>query len=324
MIPIVNPELTTLPHYGKDITIDKKWRFWHETLAYRPKAKEVLSWKKEKRIKKPKRDGYTLLHQNPKHFFQSGKDGILRMGHASFFIRINGITFLTDPVYYKLPLVRMISKLPHVFDIIPHIDYLLLSHDHRDHIDVRTLKKLTKKQPNMQVLTGLNMEKVLKKFSFWEIQTAGWYQKYDTLPKLEVYFLPARHRCRRGLFDTNRRLWGSFLIRAGNKTIFFWGDSGYEAHFKEIWELFPHIDYALLGIGAYNPRWFMHPNHTSPEEALQWARDLWATTLIPMHYGVFDLSYEPPQEPIERLKAEAKKYPHSQIKTLQIREALLF
>lgn len=324
MFPIVNPELVTIPHQGKDVTVDKKWRFWHDTLAYKPKAKEVLSWKKEKRIQKPKRGSYTLNHQNPKDFFHSDKDGILRMGHASFFIRLWWITFLTDPVYYKLPLVRMISKLPHVFDTIPPIDYLLLSHDHRDHIDVRTLKKLTQKQPNMQVITGLHMEKILKKFSFWNIQTAGWYQKYNTPSDVEIHFLPARHRCRRGLFDTNRRLWGSFLIRVGNKTIFFGWDSGYETHFKEIGELFPHIDYALLGIGAYNPRWFMHPNHTSPEEAIQWAKDLWATTLIPMHYGVFDLSYELPQEPLERLHAEAKKHSQLQVKVLQLREAITF
>jgi L-ascorbate metabolism protein UlaG (beta-lactamase superfamily) len=135
-------------------------------------------------------------------------------------------------------------------------------------------------------------------------QTAGWYQQYIT-EGFELYFLPARHWAKRGLNDTNRRLWGSFLLKINGKTIYFGGDSGYGSHYKDIAKLFPEIDYAILGIGAYEPEWFMQDNHSSPEKAYQAFKDLKARYFIPMHYGTFDLSDEPigkPQRELEKIK----------------------
>ncbi|HTH38555.1 MAG TPA: MBL fold metallo-hydrolase, partial [Pyrinomonadaceae bacterium] len=138
------------------------------------------------------------------------------------------------------------------------------------------------------------------------IKTAGWFQQYDTGGPVKIYFVPVRHWSRRGLFDTNERLWGSFVIQCDAATIYFGGDSGYGRHYREIGELFPSIDYFLLGIGAYEPRWFMEPNHNNPGDVVKAFRDSGARALVPMHYGTFDLSDEPPGQPLKFLLNEAE------------------
>lgn len=303
-----NPQLETLEHDDKRLAIDKKWRFFHPVLSYKPTLKILLNWRKGRRkLKKEKeKDTFTLPLSDPADFFSSTRNGISRISHASFFIRLDGIIYLTDPVYYKLPLVRTISSISKIFSKLPHVDYILLSHDHRDHFDVRTLKKLRKLFPDIKILTGLGMRPILEKLHFSRIQTAWWFQKYNT-PKGNVYFLPARHWAKRTFFDTNKRLWGSFILQSWEKTIFFWWDSGYESHFKEIGILFPEIDYAFVWIWWYEAKWFVHPNHTNPEEALDAIKDLWAKYLVPMHYGSFALSKEPPNQPLMFLKRGCEK-----------------
>lgn len=114
-----------------------------------------------------------------------------------------------------------------------------------------------------------------------------------------------RHWARRGLFDMNKRLWGGFVIQSESATIYFGGDSGYGRHYKEVGELFPETDYFLIGIGAYEPRWFMEANHNSPGDAIKAFQDSGAKMMIPMHFGRFDLSDEPPSEPLRALMEEA-------------------
>jgi L-ascorbate metabolism protein UlaG (beta-lactamase superfamily) len=110
------------------------------------------------------------------------------------------------------------------------------------------------------------------------------------------------------LTDTNKRLWGGFVLEANNNRILFEGDSGYdERNYTELAEVFGTFDYAILGIGAYEPAWFMRANHQSPEDALKAFTKLNASRFIPMHYGTFDLSDEPLSQPLKRLAAEAKR-----------------
>jgi L-ascorbate metabolism protein UlaG (beta-lactamase superfamily) len=135
-------------------------------------------------------------------------------------------------------------------------------------------------------------------------QEAGWYQQYNT-EGFELVFLPTRHWAKRGLTDTNQRLWGAFILKIDGLTIYFGGDSGYGSHYKDVAALYPEIDYAILGIGAYEPEWFMEDNHSSPTKAYQAFKDLKAKYFIPMHYGTFDLSDEPlgkPQRELEEIK----------------------
>ena len=310
MNPVENPYLETISKLPSGLKKDKRKRFTHKTLAYFPSAKVFFEWKWGKKEKKKikKKDSYTLPYSSPETFFNSKQDGIVWLWHASFYIRLNGANIITDPVFYKLPFIKNISHHPkNPLLVMKDLDYLVISHDHRDHLDVRTLKKLTHIFPNVRCFTGMNMKSLLRKFHFKEIQCASWYQKYNISKDISLYFLPAKHRWKRGIFDTNKRLWGSFIIKTKNTCIYFWWDSWYDSHFKEIGKLFPKIDYALIGIGAYEPKLFSKNNHTSPEEAIQAAKDLWATYIIPMHYGTFDITNEAPSEPLNRFSEAMKQ-----------------
>ena len=126
---------------------------------------------------------------------------------------------------------------------------------------------------------------------------------------MQVTFLPARHWANRSPFDVNTSLWGGFIIERAGKCIYHGGDSGYGSHFKDIGNLFPRIDVALIGAGAYAPTWFMGPNHQDPFDALQAFHDTKAKTFIPFHYGTFDAADEPLGEPekiLRQLEAEGK------------------
>ncbi|MBC7900150.1 MAG: Zn-dependent hydrolase, partial [Saprospiraceae bacterium] len=156
------------------------------------------------------------------------------------------------------------------------------------------------------------------------VRTAGWFQQFD-LPNqnVKVFFVPVRHWSRRGLFDMNKRLWGGYVIQSDTATIYFGGDSGYGRHYKEVGELFTKIDYFLIGIGAYEPRWFMEANHNSPGDAIKAFQDSGAKTMVPMHFGRFNLSDEPPNEPLRALLEEAGELSLTdKIKVLTINESL--
>ena len=273
-----NPNL----NYG-DFSSILKWQFGEKPQKAEKKADQ---WK-------------ATVHDFSFQALNNGPDQIVWMGHACFLIRMGGKNILIDPVFYDLPFITRNSKLPAPPQTFTGLDYILVSHDHRDHCDQQSLTLLAQQNPGVEILTTLKLGETLLKS--WipgvNYQEAGWYQQYHTSDGLEIYLLPASHWCKRGLFDLNNRLWGSFIIRYGGKTIYFGADSGYETHFNGIGQLFPNIDYAMLGIGAYKPEFIMKNSHTSPQEAVQAFHDLRAKTMIPMHYGTFDLSDEPFGEP---------------------------
>jgi L-ascorbate metabolism protein UlaG (beta-lactamase superfamily) len=180
----------------------------------------------------------------------------------------------------------------------------LLSHGHRDHCDQASLKKIYQNNQSL-LLTSLGLGKFVKT---WlpkvNYQEAGWYQQYQTHhPDLKIFYLPAQHWSNRMLWDINKMLWGSFIIQYKNTTIFFGGDSGYSAYTNEIAALFPSIDFAMIGVGAYTPDFMMQDVHTSPDEAMVIAKEMNVKNFIPMHYGTFDLADEPMGEPLRILSA---------------------
>ncbi len=324
-----NENLPTIKSDWQGTPVDQKGRFVNAEFPFLPSTIDMLKWqfgtkpqKEEKQI-----DTTRLAVKDPTEFLQSGKDGILWLGHAAFLIRVRGVNILLDPVFGKPPLVGGLVDVPSPIDELPPIDYILISHDHRDHCDEATIKQLTTKFPDAKILAGLRMDELLDdwKSPSSEIQTAGWYQQFSTDERLKIFFLPVRHWSRRGLFDTNQRLWGGFVIQGAEKTVYFSGDSGYGSHYQELAALFPKIDYFIVGIGAYKPIWFMKPNHNAPAEAFQGFVDAKADVLIPMHFGRFDLSDEPPGEPIRLLRENAAQSNLSdKIKVLQINESIIF
>ncbi len=325
-----NQNLPTIRADWKGTPVDEKGRFVNYEFPFLSKFTNLLKWQlssnPQKEEKENDKDRLAVL--DPAEFLQSEKDGILWLGHASFYIRLNGKSLLLDPIFGKPSFVKTYVDVPSPLEKIRQLDYVLLSHDHRDHCDEESIKQIAAKFPDAKFCAGLRMEEVLKD---WvtptnEIQTAGWFQQFN-LPdeQLKLYFLPARHWCRRGLFDMNHDLWGSFIIQGAEKTIYFSGDSGYGSHYAQTAELFPDIDYFLIGIGAYKPRWFMEPNHNSPDDALKAFADSRAKILVPMHFGRFDLSDEPLSEPLKVLREKAAEMNLSdKIKFLNINQSIVF
>jgi L-ascorbate metabolism protein UlaG (beta-lactamase superfamily) len=243
-------------------------------------------------------------------------NGIVWLGHATFLIRINGITLLTDPIFGGMPFVPRKSELPFNPDVIPKLDYVLLSHNHRDHADKASFQRLAKAHKGFEVLTGLKNDELVRPWvRGHRIQTAGWYQQFALPQGITITYLPSRHWCRRGLTDFNEMLWGGFMIEFKNekgegKCIYFAGDSGYDPQFSVVKTLFPNIDIAMIGCGAYSPSFIMQDNHTAPQEAVQAWQDTGATHFIPMHYGTFDLADEPFGAPFRILSDEKVKFPN--------------
>lgn len=292
--------------------LDEKGLFMNHEFPFYPKFSELWKWQRETNPLKEfkKKDTFQLaLLQNDTSFLHTKNDVIVWLGHATFFIRVNGISMITDPVFGS-PGTFLKRKIAMPFDpaIIKGLDYILLSHDHRDHLDEKSIQLIHKNNPTAIILTGLKMEEWLNKMlNKPKYQAAGWYQQYNTdNTAIKIYFMPARHWSRRGLSDTNKHLWGSFVIEANEKRIFFSGDTGYGSHLKEIGEIFGKIEVCIIGVGAFKPEWFMGANHISPTDAIKAVNEMGAQTLIPMHFGTFDLSDEPIGMPQQILETEKK------------------
>lgn len=208
---------------------------------------------------------------------------------------------LIDPVLFRARFLRHRAKQPYPPHAFGEIDYILVSHDHRDHCDEKSLKRLMRINPRATLITGLNMGNLLRKWGSNHIVEMGWYQQFHGFENIKITYLPTRHWSRRMLRDTNKRLWGAFVIESGSQTVYFGSDSGYGSHYAEIKNLFPNLDYSLLGVGAFQPEWFMQPVHMSPAEAVQAFHDTGAKHFIPMHYGTLDLSDEPAGLPLRLL-----------------------
>jgi len=239
-------------------------------------------------------------------FLRGQEEGLVWLGHASFLLRLNGVTLLTDPVLFSSLGLRRRHALPCLPEDLTGIDYLLLSHGHRDHLDEVSVKLLARQNPQMQVLSSLGMADLVRGMApTLLVQEAGWWQQYQ-LPAqapFELFYLPASHWHRRGLFDLNRVLWGSFLLRTPNgRTLYFAGDTSYADHFEQIEQQFGPLDVVLMPVGAYKPAFMMQGSHVNPHEAAKAANVLRAGHVVPMHYGTFDLSDEPASEPLRLME----------------------
>jgi len=266
---------------------------------------EVIKWKLtiNPQAEEKSSEKYSLKVQKNNKIFEEKRDYIVWLGHASFLIQIDGKKIITDPCLTAPPLYDRLVELPVEIEQVKP-DYLLVSHGHFDHLDSSSVEKFN----NAMALIPLNMSEIIKDLNpTIKTQEAGWYQQYDINETFEIFFMPTRHWHRRGAFDTDKVLWGSYIIKTKNKTIFFSGDSAYSKIFKDIGTLFPSIDIALMPIGAYSPRNIMKANHMNPKEALQAAKDLKAKQIIPMHFGTFDLADEPLGEPEKIFRRIGKK-----------------
>ena len=308
--------------------VDQRGRFMNDEFPFLPQTRELLRWSMSDNPFEAakKADTYRPQVLDPVPFLNSDGDGILWLGHASFYIRLGGRHILIDPVFGEPNFINRYTDVPSPLDSFPQVDYVLLTHDHRDHTDEPTLRSIAEKFPTARFLAGLGSDDILADWtgSADKAKLTGWFQDFAIDdPAVSIYFLPVRHWSRRGLFDTNRRLWGGYVIKSGDTAIYHGGDSGYGRHYRETGELFPEIDYFLIGIGSYEPRWFMEPNHNNPADVIKAFQDIGAKTLVPMHYGTFDMSDEPPGTPIRTLREAAEHAGLTdRVRTLNIYESL--
>jgi L-ascorbate metabolism protein UlaG (beta-lactamase superfamily) len=327
---IRNENLKTVKTDWRGTPVDKKDRFVNVEFPFLPSTMDLLKWRFSGNPQKEEKqnDKNRLEVLDPTEFLNGDREGILWLGHASVLIRLSGKNILLDPVFGDPRFISRYFELPTPIEKIKQVDYVLITHDHRDHADETSVKAVAQKFPDAKFLVGLGMKDLLKDWTGGteRIQTAGWYQQFNLGDEnLKITFVPVRHWSRRGLTDTNKRLWGGFVIEGAGQTIYHGGDSGYGSHYAEMARVFPEIDYFIIGIGSYAPRWFMEPNHNNPEDAWQAFLDSRAKHLVPMHYATFNMSDEPPSEPLRRLKDAAEKADAAdKIKVLRIYESLIF
>ncbi|MEG3641291.1 MBL fold metallo-hydrolase [Magnetococcus sp. PR-3] len=245
-----------------------------------------------------------------------GRSHITWMGHSTLLLEMDGQTVLMDPVFSNhaspfawLPPKSFFPELPITLDTVEHINIVVISHDHYDHLDMQSIKKLGPKVDHFVVPLGVGAH--LQRWGVPEqkIIERDWWQE-TTLGPLTLTATPARHFSGRSLTGGNQTLWASWAIRGQSENIFFSGDSGYFPGFKEIGDRLGPFDLTMLECGAYNPGW---PNvHMFPEQTAQAHQDLRGEALLPIHWGRFNLSLHTWNEPIERLKKAAS------LKDLQI------
>jgi N-acyl-phosphatidylethanolamine-hydrolysing phospholipase D len=242
------------------------------------------------------------------------KNYVTWVGHATFIIKLGHTTIITDPVFSKNtgPLIfgpkRYVEPAIKLNEI-PPIDLFLLTHNHYDHQDMSTIRRFPYKKA--KVVLPLRLSKYFKQFN--DVNELDWYEVIQVNEDIKVTLLPAVHWSKRSLTDTNKTLWGNFLIEYKDKKILFACDTGVGNIYKELGNTYGPIDLTFINIGAYNfypmmPVKDKSVYHTNPEEALQVAKDLKSKKVIGMHWGTVVLSLEPIMEPPVRFKDKAEQY----------------
>lgn len=278
---------------------------------------DLLKWKLGSRKEKPAAEPFVTPHRAyDRSLVASGRASLTWIGHASFLLVLGGLRILIDPIL--APALGVVTKrlvAPGIpMEDLADIDVVLVTHNHRDHLDEQTLArilaahavhpgKLGKKnaplRPRFVVPQGNGA--TLAKLGAGVIDELEWWQSVR-VGQVEITLVPARHWSMRTPFDRNESLWGGFVIRGPEGSAYHSGDTGFFEGFAEIGERMEQIDWAMLPIGAYAPRWFMEPQHMCPEEAVQASELLGARNFVAMHWGTYKLTDEPLGEPPVRAR----------------------
>jgi len=235
------------------------------------------------------------------------------IGHATFLIQTAGSAWLTDPVFSTQigPIKnfgpRRVTAPGIALPDLPPIDGVLLSHDHYDHCDLPSLRAIAARAKGKQIriYAPLGHRALIEADSpEFQIREMDWWEKAEGTSGAEIEFVPSKHWCRRSLGGTNLRLWGGYYLRAGGRTLYFAGDSGFDEDlFRTVGKRSGPPDLALIPIGAYEPRWFMRDAHMNPAEAVEAHRLVGARRSVGMHWGTFQLTDEAYDAPLAALAA---------------------
>jgi L-ascorbate metabolism protein UlaG (beta-lactamase superfamily) len=292
-------------------------------LATQPERgpQHILKWKLgEKRPPSPLDDFVAPSRPYDRSLVESGRASLTWIGHASFLLVVGGLRILIDPILSTnlgvggFGALRRLAPAGVPAEDLADIDVVLITHNHRDHMDEPTLSriiaahavapaKLGKKtapvRPRFVVPQGNG--RLIAKLGAGAIDELGWWESVK-IGQVEITLVPARHWSMRTPFDRNEALWGGFVIRGPEGSAYHSGDTGFFDGFAEIGRRLGPVDWAMLPIGAYEPRWFMEPQHMCPEEAVQAAEMVRARTFVAMHWGTYRLTDEPLGEPPVRAR----------------------
>lgn len=232
---------------------------------------------------------------------------ITYVNHSTVLIQCGSINILTDPIWSKHcgPFRIFGPKRVHnpgiLFEDLPPIHLVLISHNHYDHMDLPTLQQLQEHHQPI-FITGLGNRDYLDRKNLDNVHELDWWQQITPVDELSIIFVPAQHFSMRNFFNKNKTLWGGFILKKGNHVIYFAGDTGFMPHFKKIKESFGSPAISFLPIGAFEPRWFMESAHMSPQDAVKAHQDLDSNKSMAIHFGTFPLSDEAIDAPEKQLK----------------------
>ena len=242
-------------------------------------------------------------------------DYIIWIGHSTFLIKKAGTVILTDPIFSDRasPFKNIGPErlIPPVIPLkeLPRIDFVTVSHNHYDHLDINSLKKISELNPDAVFLVPAGDLKLLKKKRINNVYEFNWWETFK-VEELTFTFTPVQHWSKRGLFDRNKSLWGGWYINFNDYGMYHAGDTGYSKDFIDTKLKLGAPKYAFIPIGAYDPEWFMAESHVNPEDAVQIMIDLEAEKAFGMHWGTFALTDEDTLEPPARLK-DSLEFPNS-------------
>lgn len=268
----------------------------------------------EKKNREPKSPLPIMKFDKDEFLEPSEEAKFIWFGHSVVLLRMNGITILIDPMLgpnaapiSPFPVKRFSENTLDIIDELPDIDLLLMTHDHYDHLDLASIQRLMPKVKNYFV--GLGIKRHLVKWGVKSelIQEFDWWDNIG-FQGIEITYTPTRHFSGRGLSDRAKSLWGGWALKSTSENIWFSGDGGYGAHFKEIGEKLGPFDFAFMENGQYNKNW--HLIHMYPEESVQAALDAKVANCISVHWAGFALAQHSWTEPIERFSEEARSKGH--------------
>jgi L-ascorbate metabolism protein UlaG (beta-lactamase superfamily) len=234
------------------------------------------------------------------------------IGHATMLVQLDGVNVLTDPQFSERasPVTfagpRRLNPPGLAFEDLPPIHAVVISHDHYDHLDRPTVRRLAATH-RPRFIVPLRMAAWFREAGIEDVEELDWWDSRRVGP-VTLTATPVQHWSARTPWDMNRRLWAGWVIAGRDRRLFFAGDTGYYDGFKRIGERLGPFDLALIAIAAYEPPSLMAHTHTTPEEALRLFGDLGARTFVAMHWGTFDLADEPIDEPPRRLRAAARAH----------------
>lgn len=285
--------------------VDQKSKTFSDLLKWQMN-RNAATWVEQKNEKTPA----------PVNALKPGEFALTFINHSTFLVQVQTpkrlVNIITDPVFsartspFQFIGPKRFRPPGLELDNLPPIDIVLVSHNHYDHMDYNSLKKLNEKFSPLFIVPLKNSQ-YLDFSKKPRIQEKDWNEFVD-VPELgiKIHVLRSHHWSRRSMFDTNEALWCSFMIEFSDKTIYFAGDTGYKDHFKQTKERFPNISLAMLPIGAYEPRWFMQDAHMNPEDAVKAHQDLSPKRSVGIHFGTFQLTDEAIDQPVIDLE-KAKK-----------------